>query len=186
MLRDSGIDLKVYDGWRSIGLQEGLFWYYMKRFTVDRYGLSQQFEMARTPEQIMAIFGTLSPDMQTILREQNRTYVSWPSADAERPSPHVTGGSVDVWPYVDGQPANLGVPFDWMEDEAGCFYHLKNQRKRLMPNDQKICRLRNQLIYAMVSAGFSCYGPEIWHFNSGNQMDSLVTGEPARYGYIEP
>jgi len=38
----------------------------------------------------------------------------------------------------------------------------------------------------MTKAGFSCYGPEIWHFNHGNQMDSLVKGGMAAYSYIEP
>jgi len=73
-----------------------------------------------------------------------------------------------------------------MEDDAGAFYHLKLRRKRFHGNDQEISRSRNILLYAMTQAGFSCYGPEIWHFNYGNQMHALVAGGCACYGYFEP
>lgn len=73
-----------------------------------------------------------------------------------------------------------------MKDDAGAFYHLKIRRKRFSGNDAKICRNRNILLMSMVKAGFTCYGPEIWHFNFGNQMDALVKGGIACYSYIEP
>jgi D-alanyl-D-alanine dipeptidase len=120
------------------------------------------------------------------MREANRTFVSWPSKDPTCPSPHATGGAVDVWLVEEGSTANLGVPFDWMEEDAGTFYHLKRRRSRFSGNDSKVCRNRSKLILAMANAGFSCYGPEIWHFNYGNQMDALVKGGAACYSYIEP
>ena len=73
-----------------------------------------------------------------------------------------------------------------MEVDAGAFYHLKRKRKPFLGNDRAISARREVLLYAMIKAGFTCYGPEIWHFNYGNQMDALVRGGPARYSYIEP
>lgn len=185
-LQSKGFDLKLYDGWRSVELQENLFWYYMRAFTAARFNQKEQFDALTGFDAIRTYFGTLPQDLQTIMREANRTYVSSPSRDPVSPSPHATGGAVDVWLFQDGLPVNLGVPFDWMEEDAGAFYHLKWRRKRFPGNDRRVCENRTQLILAMVQAGFSCYGPEFWHFNFGNQMDALVKGGSASYSYVEP
>ena len=185
-LRDRGLDLKVYDGWRSVELQENLFWYYMRSFTAKRFDQKDQFERLDSFDAIRSYFNSLPPELQAVMREANRTYVSWPSKDPVAPSPHTTGGAVDVWLFQDGQASNLGIPFDWMEDDAGAFYHLKLRRKRFSGVDRRICWNRTKIILSMAKAGFSCYGPELWHFNYGNQMDALVKGGPACYSYIEP
>lgn len=181
-----GLDLVVYDGWRSVELQENLFWFYMRAFTAGKFNQKEQFERLDGSAQIKAYFASLSPETRAVIREANRMYVSWPSKDPIAPSPHATGGAVDVWLIKNGAEVNLGVPFDWMEEEAGAFYHLKLRRKRLAGNDKKICRNRTRMILAMADTGFSCYGPEFWHFNYGNQMDALVKGGCASYSYIEP
>jgi len=185
-IREIGLDLVVYDGWRSVELQENLFWFYMRAFTAAKFNKKDQFEKLNNFSEIKSYFESLSPETQSVMRDANRTYVSWPSKDPISPSPHATGGSVDVWLVQNGEEANLGVPFDWMEEEAGAFYHLKLRRRRLAGNDQKVCKNRTRMILAMSNVGFSCYGPEFWHFNYGNQMDALVKGGIAKYSYIEP
>lgn len=186
IMKKNGLRLLIYDGWRPLKLQENLFWFYLKKFTANKFNLQNDFSHAKSPVEIKNIFNSFPITTQEVLKEANKTYVSWPSSDKYSPSPHSTGGSVDVWVYNDGHPLNLGIPFDWMEENAGAFYHLKLFRKRYHGNEKKICFSRNLLIYSMVKAGFSCYGPEIWHFNYGNQMDSLVKGGIAQYSYIEP
>ena len=184
-LRSKGFDLIVYDGWRSVELQENLFWHYMREFTAARFNRKDEFVQLKELSQVRDYFKRLPPDVQTTLREANSTYVSWPSKNPLVPSPHVTGGSLDVWLYQDGVPASVGIPFDWMEENAGAFYHLKRWRKSFS-GDHRVCSNRSALLLAMIQAGFSCYPPEIWHFNFGNQMDALVKGEKARYSYVEP
>lgn len=179
-----GLEIMVYDGWRSVELQENLFWFYMKAFTAERFHLKDAFHNLEGPA-IKQFFESLPSDKQTVMIDTNRTYVSWPSKDPQKPSPHATGGAVDVWLHKDGKPVNLGVPFDWMEESAGTFYHLKWRRKRFS-GDKTVCKNREYLILAMTNAGFSCYGPEFWHFNFGNQMDALVKKNTACYSYIEP
>jgi D-alanyl-D-alanine dipeptidase len=186
IVKEVGFDLKVYDGWRPVALQEQLFWYYLQSFSAPDLGL-KEFELCQTLGEVEQTFLGLPDDIRDCLKEANRRYVSWPSSDAAQPSPHATGGAIDVWLSRDGEPADLGVDFDWMEENAGVFYHLGGSPKWQSSGDPATIRFnRELLIRAMVTAGFSCYPHEIWHFNFGNQMDALVSGEPARYGYIEP
>lgn len=186
-LQKQGLNLVVYDGWRSLDVQENLFWYYLKTFTVRSTQFELLFDEVKTPAEIKRVFLTLPPETQSFLKEANRKYVSWPSKDPEKPSPHATGGSADVWIRdVSGAHVNMGVPFDWMEENAGAFYHLKLRRKKFKRGDSEIGKYRTDLILAMCDSGFSCYGPEFWHFNLGNQMDAIVSGKTAKYSYIEP
>lgn len=185
-LRKQGLELVVYDGWRSLQLQENLFWYYMREFTANKFGRKEELQEAGDFTGISQYFASLPPDVRSAMLEANRVYVSWPSKDPGCPSPHATGGSIDVWLFRDGEAVNLGVPFDWMEKDAGTFYHLKWIRKPFPGNDKRVAQNRTRLILAMIDAGFSCYGPEIWHFNYGNQMDGLVKSTNALYSYIEP
>ena len=158
----------------------------MRTFTAIRFNRKEEFNNLVHTENFKEYFNSLSPEVRATMVEANKTYVSWPSKDSFCPSPHATGGSVDVWLFKDGEAADLGVPFDWMEEEAGAFYHLKLRRKRFFVKDEIVCRNRETLLLAMSKAGFSCYGLEIWHFNCGNQMDALVRGGFAVYSYIEP
>lgn len=162
-LSTQSFDLVILDGWRSVALQESLFWHYLKVYTVPKFGLEGRFKHTDGASTVKAAFELLDTEARERLREANRTYVSWPSSNRACPSPHATGGAVDVWLFQGGEPADLGVPFDWMEKEAGAFFHLKRMRSRfgLDGRDELVCTNRNTLIRAMVHAGFSCYGPEI-------------------------
>ncbi|MEI7890864.1 MAG: hypothetical protein WCI36_02750 [bacterium] len=106
-----GFDLIVFDGWRSIELQESLFWYYLKKFIVEKFNMKDVFSCADDVSDIKRIFLSLPENNQVLMMEANRSYVSWPSSDPFCPSPHATGGSIDVWLYRDNVPVNLGVPF---------------------------------------------------------------------------
>lgn len=161
-LRPYGFDLVVYDGWRSVELQENLFWYYMSEFTAKKFDRD---------------YFSVSADLQLQMFEENRKYVSWPSRDPSAPSPHATGGAVDLWLYKDGKPVDLGVEFDCMDERAGIYYPV---------DDHRILNNRMTLLLAMTKAGLSPYPAEIWHFNFGNQMDALVKNTHAIYSYVEP
>lgn len=185
-----GWDLKVYDGWRSYETQEALFYFYLKKFTIQKFStyVMSMFKDADTTEEIKKVFVSLQKPLRDSLLQANRQYVSWPSRDLEKPMPHGTGGSVDVWLHNLGVELDMGVPFDWMEKNAGAFYHLKTFRGRFK-NDEAVSLHRSIMLYAMLilsKTRFTAYPPEFWHFNHGNQMDSLVTGNIAKYSYIEP
>ena len=186
--------LVAYDGWRSIAVQENLFYSILLKFTVPNFSggkYQEQFKGAKAFGDIRSVFLGLSSEAQDELRAENCKYVSLPSKDPARPSPHATGGALDVWLWdaEENVPADMGVPFDHMSEEAGTFYHLRSNRKLFgsPEEDAKVCQRRESMIGSMINAGFTCYPHEFWHFNIGNQMDSLAAGGlPAQYGYIEP
>ena len=91
---DSSLSLVIYDGWRSIDLQERLFWFYLKKFTARRFSLESTFEGCSTWKEIRDVFMSLSPTVQSALKEANRSYVSWPTSNPRCPSPHSTGGAI--------------------------------------------------------------------------------------------
>jgi len=141
-LQARGFDLMVYDGWRSVELQENLFWYYMRAFTANKFDQKEQFDQLDSFDSIRDYFKSLPPELQAVMHEANRTYVSWPSKDPTAPSPHTTGGAVDIWLFEEGKAANLGIPFDWMEEDAGAFYHLKLRRKKFPGGDRRVHKTR--------------------------------------------
>ncbi len=184
------LDLMVYDAWRSYEVQEELFYLYLKKFTIPnfRQEIQDAFAAAETAQKIKATFDFLLPEIQNPLIKANRRFVSWPSRDLIKPAPHATGAAVDVMLHYGNQPIDMGVLFDHMDKKAGAFYHLKFFRKRFA-KEKLVTQARSAMLFAMLcleDSGFSVYPPEFWHFNFGNQMDSLVTKEVARYGYIEP
>lgn len=186
LLRQADYDLVVLDGWRSVDVQRRLFWIYLKQYTIPEFNLQERFEGAGDdPDLIEVVFDELPEITRQTLLAANRRYVSWPSRDPDRPSPHATGGAVDVWLYRHGQPVNMGVPFDHMAETAGAFYHLRWRRPRFA-GDRRVSYHRSLLLDAMLQAGFSVYPGEFWHFNWGNQMHALTTGQPACYSYTEP
>jgi len=179
------LELVLFDGWRSIELQEKLFWQCLKEDTARRLGFAEHFVEASQPEAIREAFARLDPVVQRQLRAENEKYSSWPTADPTCPSMHATGGAVDVWIFRNGRPVNLGVTFDTMDERSGTFRHLSSEPG--WPGyTEEAALMRDRLIYVMSTAGFAAYPWEFWHWNFGNQAWSLVAGEPAKYGYIEP
>lgn len=178
--------LVVYAAWHSNFVQDKLFWIYMKQFTARKFNLEAEFEGAQETERIREVFLSLPETMRVTLMRENRTHTGPASDNLAIPSPHTTGGALNVWPYSGGEALDLGIPYNWMSEEAGAFYHLKRGRKKFVGNDGLLVYNRDMLIYAMVKAGFSCYGPQIWHFNYGNQMHALATKQKeAIYGHVE-
>lgn len=180
----AGYDLMLYDGWHSVELQERLFYHYMRQFTIPFLGLGDEFPAGDWKE-TKRVFEMLGPNEQLRIHAENRKYVSIPSKDPACPSPHATGAAADVWVWQDGVPLDLGCKFDELTERAGAFYHLSGDRPKF-ENEERVCMLRSMLLQAMCQSNFSAYPYEIWHFNSGNQMDAAVRGAPAQYSYIEP
>ena len=173
------LDLIIYDGYRPYEVQEYLFWSYMRDFTLKKYqdhlnqifgfliGITDVFDFKEQFEKII-------PDKtKEILFEANRQYVSLPCRDSS-PSPHLTGGAIDVWLYKNGKPLNLGCEFDHMEKDAGAFYYIFHPFKGYISGASKN---RNIIIEAMTRFGFAAYGPEFWHYSYGDQMWALVYGK---------
>jgi D-alanyl-D-alanine dipeptidase len=149
-----GYYLVVLDAWRPLEVQQQL--------------------RASFLQDIQARFPHLSEPEQLATLDQ---FVARPSDDPMCPSPHVTGGSVDVslcdaaGHLLDmGSGFDAPVPASWTSALEG-------------EPESPAQRNRRLLYHSMLAQGFSNMPSEWWHFDYGNQLWALKTGQAqAIYG----
>lgn len=135
--------LVIYDGWRSLPLQASLF---------NQYSTS----LAQKHPQLS----------EAEIKEQSQRFVSLPSLNPRRPSPHNTGGAVDlILAKIDhlelsAQPLDFGAPFDHAGSSSQLNYFETN------PENPEARYYRRLLYNSMTKAGFTPYPDEYWHFNA--------------------
>lgn len=144
----SGLQLVILDGWRPPAVQQALY--------------LDIFEQVRRDH---------PHDNEATLHRRTREFVSPPSEDPQRPSPHLTGGSVDVT-LCDpgGRLLDMGSAFDepTPRSYSDAYEH----------QDTPI-RARRRLLYqAMTGAGFTHLPAEWWHFDYGNQNWAYYARKP--------
>lgn len=151
--------LVIWDAWRPLEVQQSLFDEYRNRLRLSNPSMD--------PDQLSSL---------------TQTYVSLPSKSPLKPSPHYTGGAVDLSIIGgDGVLLDMGTVFDHFGKEAATTYY------EIPPapssDTSKIVKNRRLLYNVMISAGFSAYDEEWWHFDYGNQFDAIRTGKKyAIYG----
>lgn len=145
------VRLVLMDGWRPKSVQDKLFQDIRQQVADEHPGLPAA-EIDRITLQ----------------------FAARPSDDPQRPSPHITGGSVDVT-LADraGRFLDMGSEFDepseWSWTAAAVS---KTHRER-----------RDLLLRAMSEAGFTNLPSEWWHFDFGNWVWAWYSDEPsAIYG----
>ncbi len=106
-------------------------------------------------------------------------FVARPSGDPRRPTPHSTGGTVDLTLTFEGQALGLGTDFDEFTERA--FAAALEHVSPASPADSTARQLRRLLYAAMSSEGFVVLAREWWHFEYGTRLWAAVTGEAPRY-----
>lgn len=162
-----GLRLLLLDGWRHRMVQTSLF---------------QKFR-----SELRAKMPLLSDREITDLASQ---FVAPPSVAATHPSPHTTGGAVDVT-IVDGTGLCLpmGTEFDETTERSATDYYEKKviAREKLSEEEEEVLVNRRLLYAVMTRAGFTNYPDEWWHYDYGNQNWALLRGERAAlYSASEP
>lgn len=156
----------VYDGWRSLALQRDLFELYQAELALENPNLTKQE-----------------------LWEFTQKFVAWPDENAKSPSPHNTGGAVDLTIADDkGRVLFMGSDFDATTERSETLFFEKAlaSGKALDAQETKALYNRRLLFGVMTEAGFTNYPDEWWHFDYGNQNWSLMSGaEEACYGAIK-
>lgn len=148
-----GRSLVVWDGWRSYQLQERLY------------------------EDVQLSIAERTGFTGVKLRMTTERFVSLPSRDPLCPSPHLTGGSVDLTLGDEhGQPVNMEGDFDELSARSRTDYYEHR------PGYQEVRDNRRLLCAVMTHVGFSNYPEEWWHFDVGNQFHHHRVGGPARFG----
>lgn len=157
-----GYYLLVWDAWRPFLVQQALF---------DEYC-----------EAVQRQFPTLSIEK---VRTQAEVYVSMPSNHILRPSPHYTGGAIDLTiANAHGHPLPMGTEFDAFTSlsHTRSLEELIEKGEHLNEEQQMALYNRRVLYHTMIASGFTNYWEEWWHFDRGNQFWAAVTSNTAFYG----
>lgn len=162
-----GCRLVLLDSWRPRSIQTTLF---------------QKFR-----SELREKMPLLSDAEITTLASQ---YVAPPSLHPQHPSPHVTGGAVDLT-IVDGTGICLpmGSEFDETSERSSTVWFEMRLAagEALSPDETEAMYNRRLLFYVMQKAGFCNYPDEWWHFDYGDQIWALLSGKRcAIYGVTEP
>lgn len=162
-----GFKLVIFDVWRPVELQRTLF---------NKYKEEVKKEMPnKSDEEITKL----------ALR-----FVALPSEDPNKPSPHNTGGAVDlIIADSEGRYLNMGTEFDETTEKSKTTHYeeLFERSKSLTKEEKEILKNRRFLYNIMTKVGFTNYPEEWWHFDYGNQNWAWIKGESyAIYGKAKP
>lgn len=152
-----GMTLVLWDGWRPVELQAELYERY-------RAAIARESGLQGEPLEI-----------------ETQRFVSLPSTDPSRPSPHLTGGSIDLTLGTpDGIPLDMGGEFDELGERSLPHYY-----EQAETGIELTYRNRRRLLRAaMNEAGFANYNEEWWHFDFGNQFWGRIREQEAIYGPV--
>ncbi len=163
-LRNSKLTLIIWDAWRPFAVQKALYDAYKERLRHERPTASEDELDAKT-----------------------RRFVAFPSRDPAPPSPHLTGGALDVTlGKAEGHELPMGTGFDDFSDCAMTrYYEVLQEQRPLTVQELEFLRNRRLLVHLMAQAGFINYEEEWWHYDFGNRRWAAQTGRPAIYGPVE-
>ncbi len=139
----------VLDAWRNQQVQKTLF------------------------QQCKTALATVNPDVdEEKLHIMTQQYVALPSLDTSAPSPHSTGGAVDLMiATLDGVPLFFGSPFDYPSEISYTRYFEKkfDNEEILSKREEDAMQNRRLLYNIMKTAGFVNFPCEWWHYEYGTQ-----------------
>lgn len=167
-------ELVVYDAYRPIATQQGLWTWALGKVKGDHPHLTE-------PE-LVALTSQYSSDPR---RFNPNDITTWPT--------HSSGGSLDVMlrSLDTGKDLNLGAAFDDFSHAAHTDQLEQALSEGLIEHDDTALLNRRMLYWAMTEAGFENYPSEFWHYDFGNQMYVLNARarstqlDRAWYGYCE-
>lgn len=145
-------------------------------------------------ELIPTLLRAHNPDMSdTEVAERIKDLIAIPSLDPTKPSPHATGGAVDVTlryrqdtpQYVANSFVRLGhVDGDTSDRILPDYFELHEPQT----DDDKAAQRNRRAYYAImtgrafgVDTGLTCNPTEWWHWGSGDQLAAKVRGDAAAY-----
>ncbi|MFC7688145.1 M15 family metallopeptidase [Ureibacillus sp. GCM10028918] len=133
--------LVILDGWRSFATQRALY------------------------ETIKSQFETKFDTEEELLQHLSQ-FVATPSKNPLKPSPHYTGGAVDLTIGNSHGWLNMGTDFDEFTEKAHTLYF--EHKEQLTAQEVQIRDNRRLLRTSMESVGFRTNPEEWWHFDYGN------------------
>lgn len=127
------------------------------------------------------IVRSLKEQNSQITQNEIEGYISVPSDDKSKPSPHSTGGSIDLTICDDkGVELDMGTDFDSFSEKAYTSFYEEDSE-----TSEEILTNRRLLYNVMITAGFTNLPTEWWHFDYGNQLWAKQKNTTAFYSIIE-
>jgi D-alanyl-D-alanine dipeptidase len=158
-----GYKFIIWDTWRPVEVQQSLFNHFKKVLSLKHPNASEEELIALTQK-----------------------YAALPSTNILKPSPHLTGGSVDL-SIVDekGNLLNMGTGFDDLSNKASTrYYEVMRNEIKLNSLEIECLHSRRLLYHTLTSVGFTNYHEEWWHYDFGNQLWGKVSNNNAIYSSI--
>lgn len=161
-LLPEGLKLCLYEGYRSLPLQEKLF--------KGRYLKIQNMHPEWSQEET---FNETTKLVSPVINKDGSQNIP----------PHSTGGAIDIY-LIDtkGQPVDMGIQVkDWMEDTDGALSQTNSQI--ISQEAQEHRKIMNHVLLAV---GFINYPTEYWHWSYGDRYWAHQKSEPhAIYGTLK-
>lgn len=164
-----GYKFVIFDAWRPIKVQKRLYKMIKEKLTKNY--------PSKNKEKI---------------KKMATNYVALPSSKKESPSPHTTGGAVDLSIVNEkGRLLKMGTEFDTANKKSNINYYEEKyeNNKKLTKEEKNILKNRRLLYNIMTSVGFTNFPKEWWHYDYGNQNWVYFTEKNnlnAIYGKTEP
>jgi D-alanyl-D-alanine dipeptidase len=174
-LKPFSVELFVWDAYRPIETQEGLWSFFDEQVKCERPDLTDEERYSHVLKYVSDPRRFVSFDSST-----------WPV--------HTSGGAIDLTlrSLETGDPLALGAEFDEMTDASHSDALERALRTGEIAGDDAALNNRRLLHWAMENEGFVNYPLEYWHFDWGDQMYvhnlALLAGpspKAAWYGYID-
>jgi zinc D-Ala-D-Ala dipeptidase len=168
----SGWRIQIFDAYRPVTVQQFMVDHSLGLVVSDR-GWNR---------------AALTPAQRESALQQVHQFWAKPSLEALTPTPHSTGGAIDVT-LVDasGHPINMGGELDEMTVRSYPDHYVGLAD----PEAERYDRNRQILNYCMNQAGFERHYHEWWHFSWGDQLWAWLKGRRdcniriACYGRVE-
>jgi D-alanyl-D-alanine dipeptidase len=162
-----GYRFVIFDTWRPLKVQQSLF-------DILKDELRKKYPS----------------DSDEEITNKTLVYVALPSWDAKKPSPHNTGGAVDLTiADEDGLLLKMGTEFDDPSIKTKTIYYEEKLAKgaELNPEEIEVLKNRRLLYHIMTGVGFTNYVDEWWHYDFGNQNWAFMSkSDHAVYGKFAP
>ena len=155
-----GMNFKIWDGYRSLKVQTVLYVDFYKKI-IRRQPLLSYEEVQKEVEK----------------------FVSRPSFDFNKPSPHNTGAAVDLT-LVDlhGKEIDMGTEFDHFDIES----YTKHFEDASEGSQEYKWHMNRMILYSVLTGeGFFNFEDEWWHYGYGDTFWADGFGEKALYGSAE-
>jgi len=150
----NNLKFRIYEGYRSLNLQEKLFndRYQLLKNTYPKWSHEQLFQ-----ETIKLISPVINLD------------------GSHNIPPHSTGGAIDIYLIdANGEAIDMGIhPKDWMKDIDGSLS--QTDSSKISKTAQKN---RSIMSNALQNAGFINYVREYWHWSYGDRYWTLHSKNP--------